>query len=76
MFNSDLCLQVTHLISSFTRCNDDLLNTQFACRFDHIIGGRDIAPEAFVIRDEQVPRVRRKVDDGVGRSWNTSSLIS
>lgn len=47
--------------------DDDFLDSQFASRFDDVVGAQHISAEAFAVGDEQVARIGGEVDHGVGR---------
>ena len=48
--------------------DDDLFDAELAGCFDDVVGLGHVAGEAFIVRDEHVPRVGGEVDDCV---WGT-----
>ena len=59
----DVALGVGRAVDRDAAGEDDLLNTQFAGGFDHVVCRDGVCAECFVVRDHHVAGVARHVDD-------------
>lgn len=62
-----LALRETNPVRCLRARDDHFLDSQFASRFDDVVGAQHVSAEAFAVGDEEVARVGGEVDHGVGR---------
>ena len=62
-------LRKTDTVRGLTARNDDFLDAQLTCRFNHVVCAQYVTLEAFVIWNQHIPRIRCEVDHRI-RGWD------